>query len=163
MASIYEPPSLDYIQTLKPDFTPLPPLTEGSPGVRFFVLEPLDDPLPPGGLEVITRHYWSVVNWVSQVSGFRVLAHPKVILVPQVTPVAKIGKWNNGYDIAYRCFTYLNAFTEWKPITRSPDPAEVWLLACRGVVRETPCGMPAHEEPRAKVGWGLLPATRPIG
>jgi hypothetical protein len=157
MAVSYEPPTLDFIQSLRPDFTPLPSLPEGSPGVRLFILEPLDDPLPKGGLEVITYQYWSVVNWVRQASGFRVLAHPQVILIPQGTPVATINEWDNGADIAFRCLSYMNRFTEWRAVTRISGPPEVWLLACRGVVKETPCALSANEEYRATVGWAILP------
>jgi hypothetical protein len=74
-----KPPDLEYILGLQPDFAPHPPLPEGSPGVRCFVFVPPDDPLPEGGPEVIQRHYCSWVNWIEQVSGFRVRAYPEVM------------------------------------------------------------------------------------
>jgi hypothetical protein len=38
-----DPPTLEYLAQLRPDFTPVPPLREGSPGVRFFLFVPGSD------------------------------------------------------------------------------------------------------------------------
>jgi hypothetical protein len=144
----------EYLSKLEPDFSPLPPLDEGSPGIRMFVLVPFDDALPgvPGaGLKVIQKHYHSVVNWVAQVSDFRLLAYPKVVGVqwlyrrPQIEELNEVG-------LAYRAITFLRGFKQYKA-----HPDDVWLMCIWGNARAVPCAVSVEEENNfLPAKWGLV-------
>jgi hypothetical protein len=145
----------EYISKLAPDFSP-PPLPEGSPGVRCFVLVPEDDSLPQGGLDVIQRHYWSWVNWVKDVSGFPIQTYPKVVELHLPWTAEKLASYYSIPKLSVALFYWMEESTKWKPRTRSSEIPEVWLLGVRGACN-IPTAAGCIEVEEIHVGWGLLP------
>jgi hypothetical protein len=133
---------LAYIESLKPDYSPLPLLPETSPGVRCFLVFPYDDPLPEGALQIIEQRYHSVVNWVEAASGYRLLAHPDVIGLQLTAPARTIATWGVR-EARWRALMELQAHTPFKPLSRTHGSAqEAWLLLLRGNATIVPCASP---------------------
>jgi hypothetical protein len=104
-------------------------------GLRCFVLEPSDNPLPgPSGAgRGVCQTKWNViVNWIEQSSLINFKAYPEITFIDTPFTNAQLLNVEETGDLADFIFDWMEASTTWKPRTRPITPAESWLIIVRG-------------------------------